>query len=500
MSDKITDKHAEYSEIIKKRNYKDELIMSNEKIHFQNDLPLSIDIQKINKMVNCSPHWHQDEIEVILVVQGTIEVMVSLENLTVQEGHFIVINHSDVHFIKSNDNEDNIFVSLFFDVGFLKKHFHGIEYIVISCRSFFTKNRKYILLVNTLKQMISRIIVEWFENQGRFKERLCELTLELFTILKDHFDLVHYFQPDGNITKVNVERYHRIQRYLIENFDEKIAVEQIANLENISKSYLSHFYKEVTKYPFQDSINFLRVWKSEKLLLSTEMSIQEISNECGFSDTKYYYKYFKKWYDCTPALFRKKMRESSKIKNHGKPIDHVEMKTIINKVKKSIPNLADEPLNLAQQRRITSTKVKNRNPIATEIVRKQVCEPSHTAQSILFLFQNQSFSLRDHSFILNWDHILSVIDSMIEVKIVPVIAFSYNEHFPESKKSLLIDFIHKCINLYGEEEVLQWEFSIFYHELDCFDEINAFISELRAAFGNLLLKQVSLIGTAINLS
>ncbi|MDV2687397.1 helix-turn-helix domain-containing protein, partial [Alkalihalophilus lindianensis] len=49
-------------------------------------------------------------------------------------------------------------------------------------------------------------------------------------------------------------------------------------------------------------------FKSEKLLLTTNKSIQEISTECGFSDTKYYYKHFNKWYNCTPAQYRKKYK------------------------------------------------------------------------------------------------------------------------------------------------------------------------------------------------
>lgn len=36
------------------------------------------------------------------------------------------------------------------------------------------------------------------------------------------------------------------------------------------------------------------------------MTIVEISEACGFSDVKYYYKAFHKWYRCTPGEFREK--------------------------------------------------------------------------------------------------------------------------------------------------------------------------------------------------
>ena len=45
--------------------------------------------------------------------------------------------------------------------------------------------------------------------------------------------------------------------------------------------------------------------KAEKLLLTTGKSISEISLLCGFSDPKYIYKSFKKWYDVTPSAHKK---------------------------------------------------------------------------------------------------------------------------------------------------------------------------------------------------
>jgi AraC-like DNA-binding protein len=53
----------------------------------------------------------------------------------------------------------------------------------------------------------------------------------------------------------------------------------------------------------------VRANKSEKLLLSTNLNITEISESCGFSDPQYYYQAFKKWYKCTPRQFRNIYRD-----------------------------------------------------------------------------------------------------------------------------------------------------------------------------------------------
>lgn len=53
-------------------------------------------------------------------------------------------------------------------------------------------------------------------------------------------------------------------------------------------------------------LSYRRANMSEPLLLGTDSTIVQISEECGFSDVKYFYSAFKKWYNCTPAQFRKK--------------------------------------------------------------------------------------------------------------------------------------------------------------------------------------------------
>lgn len=74
---------------------------------------------------------------------------------------------------------------------------------------------------------------------------------------------------------------------------------------------------------FQDFINLTRAEESVKLLLDTEMTISEISEEVGFSHTRYYNKHFKRHYKMTPLQYRKKyklddekFKKTKKIKAH----------------------------------------------------------------------------------------------------------------------------------------------------------------------------------------
>lgn len=73
----------------------------------------------------------------------------------------------------------------------------------------------------------------------------------------------------------------------------------------------------LTGYSFTDLINLTRVEESIKLLLDSDMSISEISEEIGFSHVRYYNKNFKVYYGCTPLQYRKKNVTTEKLyENH----------------------------------------------------------------------------------------------------------------------------------------------------------------------------------------
>lgn len=114
------------------------------------------------------------------------------------------------------------------------------------------------------------------------------------------------FLNSQNIKHNNLNRYYRIVKYIKEHINEKIVLEDITSLEYISKNYFSHFWKNISNFSFVERVNFEKVVKSELELLTTNNNIISISENLGFSDVKYYYNHFKKWYGCTPLNHRKR--------------------------------------------------------------------------------------------------------------------------------------------------------------------------------------------------
>ena len=93
--------------------------------------------------------------------------------------------------------------------------------------------------------------------------------------------------------------------YIMDNYNKKITIDEIAEYVNISKSYLEHQYKKQMGQTILGFINVLRVQKASKLLLKTSMKISEIATQVGYQDKNQLNYEFKKIIGMSPREYRK---------------------------------------------------------------------------------------------------------------------------------------------------------------------------------------------------
>ena len=102
-------------------------------------------------------------------------------------------------------------------------------------------------------------------------------------------------------------------KYIDDNYAKDITVKDICKASNISKSVL---YKNFSAYlgctPI-DYINKKRIDKSCQLLLRSNLSIENIMCNVGFSNLSYFYKRFKEQKGVTPKQYRSQNKENLNI-------------------------------------------------------------------------------------------------------------------------------------------------------------------------------------------
>ncbi len=93
--------------------------------------------------------------------------------------------------------------------------------------------------------------------------------------------------------------------YLNEHYPEKITLDSLAERFFVSKSSLNYNFKNAISSTPMDFLLNIRLTAAKKLLLETNKSIHQISEECGFSSPNYFCLIFKKKELLSPAAYRK---------------------------------------------------------------------------------------------------------------------------------------------------------------------------------------------------
>jgi AraC-like DNA-binding protein len=96
-----------------------------------------------------------------------------------------------------------------------------------------------------------------------------------------------------------------IQGFIDEHFNQHINLDTLVELSGYSYHRFRHLFKEKTGFSPTSYIINKRLQNSAHLLTNTDLSILEISQECGFSNESQFSSMFKKYSGKTPSMYRK---------------------------------------------------------------------------------------------------------------------------------------------------------------------------------------------------
>ena len=98
----------------------------------------------------------------------------------------------------------------------------------------------------------------------------------------------------------------KLQKYIEDNYMEKLTLSQIAEEVHANGSYLSHLYKSKTGQNLFDAINKMKLKKAKEYLVQGKR-ISEIATLVGFEDVSYFSRVFKKYESCSPRDYERKI-------------------------------------------------------------------------------------------------------------------------------------------------------------------------------------------------
>ncbi|WP_454191341.1 helix-turn-helix domain-containing protein [Paenibacillus sp. Marseille-Q7038] len=178
-------------------------------------------------------------------------------------------------------------------------------------------------LIKAMLQMLSREVAMMSEQleeelsaesiENRLKQLEDAETLDsIKTLLFDYLTDLFRTYISVNETKSYRAMVNEMKNYIEENFSNPdLSLKYLSDRFHMSGKYASYLFKSEFDMKFVDFLADLRMKESEKLLLETDNSLQDIAIKVGYANSITYGRVFKRVVGITPGDFRKINRQRS---------------------------------------------------------------------------------------------------------------------------------------------------------------------------------------------
>jgi len=271
----------------------------------EDGLPLNISVHNAGKL---EMHWH-DDVEILLVLTGTIQIKLKDELFTLGENALFLVNSNETHGIMGT-GEDNAVLAIKLKPDYFSAYYP--KFTKITFPSHLLEGNEKCL--NTIRYYLARILWELQKKGKGYQLRVGSVLHRLAAFLITNYKY-SFVKRSGGVNK-GIDRLQDIICYINENSERNVTLGEIAAREKMSIYYLSRYIKDKLGMIFQEYINMVRLDRALHLLASTDQTATEIAYASGFPSAKSFNKKFKDIYGCTPTEYRKENIElPSRIKN-----------------------------------------------------------------------------------------------------------------------------------------------------------------------------------------
>lgn len=120
--------------------------------------------------------------------------------------------------------------------------------------------------------------------------------------LLQHFSTLKPLRLDIN-GGLSPHKLKRVTCYIDERLEEKIVLEDLAAIAQLSQHHFARAFKQSTGLSPHQYIIKTRIDRAQRLLAKSSMEINEIAIACGFSNQSHLHRHFKKHLGITPKQF-----------------------------------------------------------------------------------------------------------------------------------------------------------------------------------------------------
>ena len=261
-------------------------------------------------------NWHfHSEFQLFVVLKGRGTRFIGDHMQAFREGDMVLTGPNLPHLWKNDkayhDPENGLEthgIVIYFPDNFLRESVFRLEEFE-GIAQMLRKSERGIEVTGKANQQITQMMKDMLHMKGA--ESIIQL-LKILNLMVDSPDC-HLIANAGYINtnkESEKDRMGQVYEYVMQNFQEKVTLEEAARISNLSVSAFSRFFKSRVNKSFSDFLTDVRISHACKLLHETDLNVSEIAYECGFFTLSNFNRLFRDRVQKTPLEYRKEFMES----------------------------------------------------------------------------------------------------------------------------------------------------------------------------------------------
>ncbi|TRX71158.1 AraC family transcriptional regulator [Carboxylicivirga sp. M1479] len=257
------------------------------------------------------PHWHyHDEYELVYIRKSSGIRYIGDSINPYQKGDLVLLGSKLPHVWINNDsskesNSNNAASTVIhFQPKFINNNFFELP-MMDNLKNLFMLSSRGIRFIhfNDIEGHLTEI------NNTTSTERIIAV-FKLLSLLSQHKEIEFLSSSEYNqvVTAHQSDRLTVVHNYIAKHFKEKIKLETLAEKVHMTPQAFCTYFRNKTRKTVFTFINDLKIGYSCKLLIESDLNVDQIAIQSGYNNTTFFNRKFKEKLKVTPREYRKKFK------------------------------------------------------------------------------------------------------------------------------------------------------------------------------------------------
>lgn len=249
-------------------------------------------------------HWH-NAWEILRILDGNMQISLDHRQYALKKGDILLIRGGVLH---GGTPENCVYECLVFDLYGI---FRSVEMVKPYLRPFYRQTCLPQCFYPAkpaceVAEIVDKLMAVFSQNASCPELETVGGLSRLFAWIQSSGAFESQPAQEGSVNRT--DRIKPVLEYIENHYNAQLTLDDLAEVAGMNPKYFCRVFRSLTHHSPVDYLNFYRIEQAAYLLDSTDLPVTEVGNRCGFDESSYFTKVFKKYKGVTPLFYRRNLR------------------------------------------------------------------------------------------------------------------------------------------------------------------------------------------------